>query len=450
LATITAPHFAPWAQPETLGRAKGEISAYRLVVTYALMFPLLFFAVRGAFSFQYASGNNSETGMYGALVNPDSGNGSAAHSAELLACYGLICLAIVPFWRQVARACWDNKLSLLLPLWALVSVVWSQEPKRTVIFALFPLLGAIFGLYMGVRFKPRQQMQIMLLVGVLAALGSFLVVAVMPSAGVDHKNAMIGVEGIYPQKNICAMVTIGLMIPAFYYQFRGASATLKRFAYLGLGLALVLATTARTGWLMLIGCLTFIYLAKSLRRVKRIERLMVVLFLPAGIACTAWLVYTFRFDLLALMGKEATLSGRTIIWHAVFLSILKRPWTGFGYRAFWIGFKGEAIHLALATNDPGLSNAENGILQLWLEVGLVGVLILTAILFRSCRNIIRCYRSDTPEHILWYSTIIFMALLAVLDGDKFMLPHSLEWPMLILADAGLALQAKRLRTASQA
>ncbi len=45
---------------------------------------------------------------------------------------------------------------------------------------------------------------------------------------------------------------------------------------------------------------------------------------------------------------------------------------------------------------------------------------------------------------------IFMALMAVLDGDKFMLPHSLEWPMLIPADAGLALQAKRLRTASQA
>jgi exopolysaccharide production protein ExoQ len=272
----------------------------------------------------------------------------------------------------------------------------------------------------------------------------------MPRAGIDHKNAMIGVEGIYPHKNICSLVTIALMMPAFFYRFKGKSALLKKALFLTITLALVLATTARTGWLVLIACLGFIYLAKALRHFKQLERLVVVLFVPAVVLLIVWLGFTFETEILQLMGKDATLSGRTTIWKAVFSSIFKSPWVGYGYDAFWIGFKGEAVHLAIATGDPGLGNAENGVLQLWLELGIVGLFILFALLARACRNAIRCFRSDTPGYVLWYMSMLFIALISIPAGDKFMYPHSIEWTMLILADAGLALQAKRIRASTHA
>jgi len=146
-----------------------------------------------------------------------------------------------------------------------------------------------------------------------------------------------------------------------------------------------------------------------------------------------------------LIGKGATLSGRTDIWQAVFLSIVKRPWTGFGYAAFWVAGAPEATRLAQLLGDKTLGNAENGVLQLWLEVGLVGVLIMFVLLIRSTRNAIACFRSNTPNYAIWYISIIFINLLALVDGDKFLLWTSLEWAMFIMADVGLANEARRLK-----
>jgi exopolysaccharide production protein ExoQ len=127
------------------------------------------------------------------------------------------------------------------------------------------------------------------------------------------------------------------------------------------------------------------------------------------------------------------------------MSIVKRPLLGFGYSAFWIGFKGEAVNLALATGYAGLGNAENGVLQLWLEIGLVGVAVLFLMLLRTCKNAATCFRADSPGYVIWYISLLFLTLLALVDGDKFMVPHAIEWTMYILADVGLAMEAQRLR-----
>ena len=96
-------------------------------------------------------------------------------------------------------------------------------------------------------------------------------------------------------------------------------------------------------------------------------------------------------------------------------------------------------------NDPGLSNAENGVLQIWLELGLVGVLILLATLFRTCKNAVACFRSNTPDYAIWYMSILFINMLALVDGNKFLLWTSIEWVMYIMADIGLATEARRVR-----
>jgi exopolysaccharide production protein ExoQ len=446
VATITAPPpFLPLTRSDQSVRLGSGVSAYRLVITYVLLLPLLFFAVRGNFSFEYASQNTAEMGIYGAEMMVNYGKGSILHSLELLFYYGIIGMAMLPFWRQVAAASLQNKLSFLLPLWAMLSMVWSQEPKRSLAFATLVLINTFFAVYLSVRFKPKQQLQIFLLAGIIATVGSFILLAVMPKAAIDHKNQMIGVEGIYPHKNICGVITALFMLPAFFYKFSGKSASLKRALYLLAGSALIAISTSRTGWLVFAACVSFVYLSKLLRRLRSVERLLVVLFVPSVLASIGWLVYSFRGEILALLHKSPTLSGRTQVWHIVFLSIFKRPILGFGYDAFWLGFKGEVVHMILAAGARNLTNAENAILQLWLEVGLVGVFLILAMLFQGCRNAIKCFRSDTPNYALWYMSMLFLEILALGDGQRYMIPHSIEWTILVLANAGLAMEAKRVQ-----
>ena len=42
-----------------------------------------------------------------------------------------------------------------------------------------------------------------------------------------------------------------------------------------------------------------------------------------------------RVDVVPLLGKDATLTGRTKIWDAIWRQIQERPWTGYGYSAVW-------------------------------------------------------------------------------------------------------------------
>jgi exopolysaccharide production protein ExoQ len=423
----------------------GDDSIYRLVIAYVLLLPLLFFAVRGNFSFEYASQNTAEMGVYGSEMMTNYGKGSMSHSLELVFYYGIICLAMFPYWRQVVAVSLENKLSFALPLWAMLSTAWSQEPKRSLAFSALVIINTFFPIYLVTRFKPRQQLQLFLLTGIIATLGSFMLLGVMPKAAIDYKNHMIGVEGIYPHKNICGALSVLFTLPALFYRFTGRSAALKRGLYLLCTIGLVAISGSRTGWILLIACLSFAYLMKTLRRLNKIERLLVVMLIPGLVATICSLIYVFRAQLLHLLGKNSSLSGRTEVWHSVFLSIAKRPILGFGYDAFWIGFKGEAIHLALAAGAPNLGNAENGVFQLWLEVGLIGVLLLFAMLFQGTRNAIRCFRSNTPNYALWYISMLFVQFLALVDGQRYMIPHSIEWTIFVLTNAGLAMEAKRVQ-----
>jgi O-antigen ligase len=425
-------HAAPKRSREI---APADASVFPLVVTYALVAVLLFLAARGAFSFLFPVSSNGVAA---------EGN-VAAKNAMVVAAFAIMLAVMLPVCKAVWRTLVQYPILVALPVWATISTAWSQYPVRSLAAGVQVMVLTLFGIYIPVRFTPRQQMQLFVFAGVMTAVLSWATAALYPSAGIDYKNVTIGVEGIFPQKNICAVVTIELLTAGLCYRFRGRNAAAKRFGFVFLLLTLIVATMARTGWILLILVAGFIALLKGLHRLRPLERFVVTWFLPALSAAGAWLVFVYRFDLLHLIGKGATLSGRTDIWQAVFLSIVKRPWTGFGYAAFWVAGAPEATRLAQLLGDKTLGNAENGVLQLWLEVGLVGVLIMFVLLIRSTRNAIACFRSNTPNYAIWYKTIIFINLLALVDGDKFLLWTSLEWAMFIMADVGLANEARRLK-----
>jgi O-antigen ligase len=76
--------------------------------------------------------------------------------------------------------------------------------------------------------------------------------------------------------------------------------------------------------------------------------------------------------LLGLVGKDPTLTGRLPLWRTVFLSIQERPLLGYGYGAFWRGWAGPSARVwTLHLWEP--PHAHNGYLDLWLDLGLVGL-----------------------------------------------------------------------------
>jgi len=75
--------------------------------------------------------------------------------------------------------------------------------------------------------------------------------------------------------------------------------------------------------------------------------------------------------LFGLMGKDATLTGRTDLWPYVLDFISQRPLLGWGYRSFWQVDNPLAADLwkKLGWSPP---HAHNGYLELLMDVGYVG------------------------------------------------------------------------------
>jgi exopolysaccharide production protein ExoQ len=443
MQTLTAPLPAireVRVAPRPLGLA-------RLISTYLFVLCILFLSVRGTFSF-LTNANNEVAGTYGDLSG--SGADTAVHTIEYALVYGVFALCIASRLGQVFSQALRNWLVFALPLLALASAAWSQVPRRSLIFAVFTLLNTLFAVYLSKRFDPKRQHELFIVTGVVICVLSMLTVALLPQAGIDHKGVGgdfgVAWQGIFPHKNICAAVLTYFVAAAITYKRGVQRFRVPRAIILAMMLLLIVMSKSRTGWIITGLVVAFIWTIRRVRRLGRIEKIFAILIIPLLCLAVGAVVYANLQDILPLLGKGANMTNRIPIWKASIASALKRPLLGFGYYAFWIGFKGEAMNTALMAGDPGLLNAENGILQMWLELGVVGLALLFVMLIRTSRNGWTCLvRGGRDAATEWFLAILFITWLSVGDGDKYMMPHSIEWTMYVLADIGLAAKARALR-----
>jgi O-antigen ligase len=107
-----------------------------------------------------------------------------------------------------------------------------------------------------------------------------------------------------------------------------------------------------------------------------------------GVVCL-YLALAFGFgidinaELAKAMGRDPTLTGRTDIWNVV-LSLHTDPLFGTGYESFWLGPRLQQIW-----QHGRINEAHNGYLEVYLNLGLIGLFLLVAFLISSYRAICR-------------------------------------------------------------
>jgi exopolysaccharide production protein ExoQ len=97
------------------------------------------------------------------------------------------------------------------------------------------------------------------------------------------------------------------------------------------------------------------------------------------------------------LGRGEGLSGRTEIWAAV-LGAAGNPLIGTGFESFWISPNVQIVYRSLkGWWDPETINeAHNGYIEVYLNLGLIGVFLIVLILIRSYRCAGNAFRRD-PE-----------------------------------------------------
>jgi exopolysaccharide production protein ExoQ len=106
--------------------------------------------------------------------------------------------------------------------------------------------------------------------------------------------------------------------------------------------------------------------------------------------CCALVPLFIAPSLVKDMGRDTTFSGRTVIWH-VLPTFVRNPWLGAGYESF---LSGPRLVQLKAIIDKTFQEAHNGYLEVWLNLGWIGVSLFALLVITGYRNAVAAYRRD--------------------------------------------------------
>jgi O-antigen ligase len=92
----------------------------------------------------------------------------------------------------------------------------------------------------------------------------------------------------------------------------------------------------------------------------------------------------------AVMGRDTTLTGRTALWDEL-LQMSADPVLGAGFESFWLGDRATSLW---ARHWWRPNQAHNGYLEIYLNLGLIGVVLLAAVIVRGYRNVVASLSYD--------------------------------------------------------
>ncbi len=110
----------------------------------------------------------------------------------------------------------------------------------------------------------------------------------------------------------------------------------------------------------------------------------------SAIGCSALVLFGGLGAVLEALGRNPTLTGRTEVWRIV-LPFSQSALFGSGYESFWLG---DRITRVGALLGSGINEAHNGYLEIYLNLGWVGLSLLGVVIFVGYRNVIAAIRED--------------------------------------------------------
>jgi O-antigen ligase len=304
----------------------------------------------------------------------------------------------------------------LLAVFAVASAVWSQAPMLSVRRALPFALAGIFGLYFANRHTLQRQLALLEAALLLLAAGSVVLALGFPKLGLDASTGhLTNWQGVFTQKNACGRA----MVFATAAVLAQGRITLRRGASLILFLFVLGMSGSRGAWAIEAILLTVAACHAMLARFGAPTRVRLATLVFAA-AATLSVLGKVYFPLLAsLMGRDPTLTGRTAIWAQVWIEILKRPWLGYGFSAFWRGTRGASFDVVVALKFV-LFHAHNGFLEIWLELGAAGLLLFVLSYLRGWQQLWPLLSSERPaaEFAASRWPVFVLVLIAAYDFDE--------------------------------
>lgn len=342
-------------------------------------------------------------------------------------------------WRyqsQFINLAMSNVVFMCWPLLALASVVWSVAPGGTLYHALQLLMTTFVAFLICIKFRLEQFIAIIfwaMLAAAIVALGAALL---QPSVGIDFVGNW---RGGFPTKNVLgdAMVLLVISGCCLFLQGRWRLITAAAIA---LGVFLIFMTRSATPILSLFLTLAPLPFAYALLRGPAPFMILLGLtcVLASMVALGAYVAIVY-FDVdpigivLASVGKERTLTGRTLLWQVANWAIESKPWLGYGFKGYWADPPAEMLQIR-ASFGQRINFFHNNFLEVAVAYGVIGpILLALGIAIAFIRAVLRVIYAVQPVDI-WPLLLTILVIIQVPVQNPLMVNHSF-WHVLFIVAA---------------
>jgi len=326
-------------------------------------------------------------------------------------------------WRTVLNGAYHAKWIICLIVVAIASTMWSQDPAFTLRRTIVLVATTAFGIYFGSRFSVAQQLRLLAWTFAFVVLSSFAIAIFLPRYGVDHFLHPGDWQGAFGQKNMLARIMV-LSAMVFYFVRPQSGNTLR---WLGLAGAFVLLVLSRsvTGALVFCAVVATIPLYRLLRT-KITAAIPIVVGVVLAVLGSGVIIANSLPAIFQLLNRSPQLTGRTELWNAVVMAIMKRPLIGYGFNAFWQGMTGASATVMLTVQWLPL-HSHNGFLDLMLDLGLLGLVTFALGYFALWRRAIKLTRTMRGPVPVWLCTYLLFMFVYNLTESSILVENNICW-----------------------
>jgi len=357
--------YAPVRRPKALPAGKDDSSRKQP------LFPLEFWVCFVSFSML------SLSSLWGTLA-----------IVGFLAPWGLIVLRQS---QNVQRGILKNWPLLLLPTLVIVSTAWSDEPRSSLRGGVEEAVTIAIGIMAGYCIKPKT---------LIAALLSMLILIAVACLVAGHEEIISttgehAFAGIFGSKNAFAgMMSLLLLVSVAVYLDKEQPRFFRAAAVAGILFTPILIYHGRSLDAILSAsfAITVFLIVRFLRRYTPRTRLFVcALIVLIGLSVTLVASFT-EFDtgsVLHFMGKDSSLTGRTLIWKRGLQAAAERPLLGYG--VFWRLNNPKAQQIWYETRVPAGSGLgfHSEYIEALVDYGILGLTLVLAYFYVLTKRAIK-------------------------------------------------------------
>lgn len=318
----------------------------------------------------------------------------------------------------------------ILILLATVSVLWSTVPKLSFRRAGAIILLTLYAIALYKRYSFQEFLNLLGKALMILMVSSVLLALFKPGWGRMFLSGKDSWRGVFVHKNTLGLNSmIAILVFISLIQFDWKSVRKRLVWIIGLILSTVCLvkssslTSMLISFILVMGFLT-LRIARSWNKVFLV---FVIFSLMIFGSIGALIVQNSRVILNAL-GRDITLTGRIPLWETLIPVGMER-FLGYGYDAFWLGWDGPSAKVwSSIWWQP--THSHNGFIDIWLELGWVGLILSSILLFKNLLGNLWSAILGDKEKKFWF--LLFLCMVILNFSESILMGvNSIYWVLIV-------------------